>query len=83
MVNQELPGGSVGYGSSIVTTVVQIQSLTSELPYAMGSAKTTKTKQNKKNGEVKITANNLESLHKPFDPAHVSKQKNKERLCSP
>ena len=41
---KEFPGGSVGYGPSIVTAVAWVQSLAMELPHAVRMAKKKKTK---------------------------------------
>ena len=45
----EFPGGSVGYGSSVVTAVAQVRSLLQELPYAVGTAAPPPKKKEKEN----------------------------------
>ena len=48
----EFPGGLAVKGSSVVTAVVQVQSLGQELPHATG---TTKKKKKKKKKEMLLT----------------------------
>ena len=42
----EFPGGLVGEGSTVVTAVAPVRSLTQDLTYAMGTAKKKKKTQN-------------------------------------